>query len=235
MNTLTPKYWLLGLLRMEVNMRKIIVFGLIFGLIGCGSEITLLENEQMDGSTVVLPELRSVDLLEDHYFTHTTLEAQVLIWPDAEIQDPDLDISWYVDNEVVEGEKDVSLPTEFFVKENTVYVMVIPSKNGVIGEAVYSRAVTIENHLAEITEARYVNDEPTYSEGVTVVAEYFDADGDAAKLSAVWLVNGENANIHTLEFSNYTTGDEVQAVAYVEQEGGSRRIKILPEITILAD
>jgi len=136
------------------------------------------------------PVVTSVRISPSVVDTFGLLRATVLT-DDADGDDVDVDLTWYVDGTALDVEGPV-LEGTYFQARQEVWVEVTPRDGeDSFGETVASESVVIGNTAPRATSARLDPEMPDAGSDVRCLVDgWYDADGDPEGYRFTWLING---------------------------------------------
>lgn len=108
---------------------------------------------------------------------------------DPERQAVSFHYQWYVDNSVVAGQTNATLPPEFFKRGQTVFVEIIPTDGTNKGQLYRTPGVVVGNTAPKITTISLVSQTARAGDRLEAQVEANDPDHDRVDLTYKWLRN----------------------------------------------
>lgn len=139
------------------------------------------------------PTVESAQILPSAGHTDTTFECIVAGWEDADGDAESLAFTWWVNDEVVEGQTGATLDGSHFVKGDTVVCAVTPGDGLDSGPEVTADGVTILDKPPSVDQVTLTPSSGNKETEFTCTADGLaDADaGDSVDLKYIWIRNGE--------------------------------------------
>jgi hypothetical protein len=184
-------------------MKKVVILIVFcfFALFACGTE----KEEKGQGGTGTPPSP-----------IVTESSNQVVLSPEKPTKDSILslalntlsastvEIEWLINNQLIYGEKGLSLTYPPLKKGDVVQVKVTHE-----GQEYYSNKVTIHNSPPEILSAQFSPDNPKKDDVITMKIKGRDIDGDDVHYLYKWYVNGKHVSSEESLNGHYERGDKI--------------------------
>ena len=186
-----------------------LVMIMIFGL---GTTLSCDKSEERRGTgseITALPVINSVRIMPERPLTSDLLQAVVepQVFTTGEYV-----YRWRRNGEYIIGETESTLESEYFFKDDSIEVEVIPYQDEVEGKAKRSEPVVILNSLPVIRSAS-IEPSPAYSkDDLKAKVDVFDADGDYIRYAYRWKKDNEEIlgeTGSTLSNVHFKKGDKI--------------------------
>ncbi len=136
------------------------------------------------------PRVTAIEVLPNPADTTDILTAHIAA-TDSDEDDIALVIQWWIDGMAVPGATDSTLAPSLTARGNRIEVEVSADDGEVVGAAMWSDVIIIENSLPTITNVVISPSSPTTNDEVTCIPEgWQDDDGDAESYVYQWTLDG---------------------------------------------